>query len=126
MRKKTKRVAISLFFKDRRERNCEKTASYGKVYVRQTAGQTTGGAKALIPCATVGPHSRMHGGGMLLCHGDPAWQDGSRDPLGRGICDGTFAPAYGVPTEGEPAGFLDGEWNLWEYLSDVLSALLIG
>lgn len=35
-------------------------------------------------------------------------------------------PACGVPTEGEPAGFLDGEWNLWEYLSDVLSALLIG
>ena len=35
-------------------------------------------------------------------------------------------PEYGVPTEGEPAGFLDGEWNLWEYLSDVLSSLLGG
>ncbi len=30
---------------------------------------------------------------------------------------------FRVPTDSAPAGYLDGEWNLWEYLSDVLSAL---
>ena len=30
-----------------------------------------------------------------------------------------------TPTDSTPGGYLDGEWNLWEYLSDVLSALFL-
>lgn len=33
------------------------------------------------------------------------------------------SPDIRLPTDSAPAGYLDGEWNLWEYLSDVLSAL---
>ena len=32
----------------------------------------------------------------------------------------------GLPADNAPAGFLDGEWSLWEYLSDVLTALFFG
>ena len=31
-----------------------------------------------------------------------------------------------LPADGVPHGYLDGEWNLWEYLSDMLSSLFIG
>lgn len=34
--------------------------------------------------------------------------------------------AQELPTDGVPHGYLDGEWNLWEYLSDVLTALFVG
>ena len=27
---------------------------------------------------------------------------------------------------GEPFGYLDGQWNLWEYLGDVMAELLLG
>jgi len=29
-------------------------------------------------------------------------------------------------TAGEPFGYMGGRWNLWEYLGDVMAALLVG
>lgn len=89
---KDKKSRNQPIYMDWRERNCERTASKGNMYVWKTAVRIMGKSEIAIPCATVDSHSRLYGCGVLLRHGDLAWQNGIGYAIECGTRDGAFAP----------------------------------